>query len=125
MSARSLVRNAADPEQVQFARRKMARVEERRCNLVAQQLSTVYGREFVWAELERHGVHDLVDGPSEKVFLFLGKRAAGIELLQELMRDHPEAYLLMQQEALTRIARQGQELDAAHTPAVTQGEEHA
>jgi hypothetical protein len=116
---RALVKNAADPDQVAFGKRKERSRADHRLALVQTQLETYAGREFVWEELERHGIHDLVHGPRDVMYAFLGKREAGIELLQELLTQHADAFLVMQREALARATRSDREVEAAHTPSVT------
>jgi hypothetical protein len=119
--ARSLVKNAADPKQVEFGGRKEKRRGLERFALVQTQLSTPHGRAFVWAELERHGIDDLVSGPPDLVAMFLGKREAGIQLKAEIMEHHPDAFLVMQAEAMQRAKRDSAEVDAVQmTTATTQ-----
>lgn len=79
------------------------------------QLGTYQGREFVWSVLEKCGVYDLVDGPNEYVHQFLGRRRVGIELFIEVKDQHPEAYLLMQKEAIARAGREDLANAAAQT----------
>jgi hypothetical protein len=112
---RSLVRNTAEPKQVEFGGRKEQRRARERVALVTTQLSTPAGRAFVWAELERHGIDDLVSGPPDLVAMFLGKREAGIQLRAEIMEQHPDAFLLMQAEAMQRAKRDGAEIDAVQS----------
>lgn len=108
----ALQTNAANLRQRNFAHRVEKRRAARRSTLLRAQLATVEGREFVWGELERHGIYDLVTGAADAVYPFLGRRQAGIELLQELMRDHPTFYLQMQAEAVERVAREQREIAA-------------
>lgn len=120
MNERAAVKNAADVEQVRGAARRDKSDAERRRDLVEQQLSTPVGREFVWRELERHGIYDRIQGALEQVYLDLGQRNAGIDLMVEVMREHPEAYLLMHREAVERLTQRQRVLDAAHTTARTE-----
>lgn len=117
MAARaSLVKNSANEKQRDYADRKEQRKTRERFALVASQLSTAAGRAFVWAELERHGIDDLANGGSaEDVYRFLGKRDAGMALKIELMTEHPDAFLLMQAEAMQRIKRDAVELEAVQS----------
>lgn len=112
-NTRALVTDGSNRRQIAGAKRIEKRLRSARLGLLQLQLSTSAGREFVWAELERHGIHDTVSGPSEAVFQFLGKRDAGIVLLRELMDDHPDAFLMMQKEALSRAQQFARELAAA------------
>lgn len=106
--------NAADPDQVAHGARREKDGRRRRNALLKQQLSTPDGREFVWSELERHGIHDDVMGSTEELQRFVGRRSAGLELLREVYR-HPEAFLLMQQEAIARAQREADSNKAART----------
>lgn len=117
MSPKAL--NSETPrEQVRQLGRKDKRDVERRRSLVATQLSTPEGRAFVWAELERHGIYDLLleFSDAHAVGVFLGRRNAGLELLREVMSpDHADAFLLMQGEALQRRKGDAAEIDAILT----------
>lgn len=118
MSGDELQTNAADEQQLQFARRKAKREKARRRGLLKHQLSTAEGREFVWNELERHGIYEEIAGPVDVVYPRLGRRSAGLQLLGAVM-EHPELYLQMQAEAMTRKKRDGDENRASRTPRVT------
>lgn len=106
--------SATDVDQLAHAQRKEKDRARRRFTLLRQQLSTPDGREFVWQELERHGLYQAIYGPVEFVYTQLGRRAAGLELLADLQR-HPQAYLQMQNEAIARDEREARENQAART----------
>lgn len=115
--------NAADPEHVKRAGRRARRVDERRFNLVAQQMATPEGREFVWQELERREIFHSVDAIGSDVMavgMFLGKRETGLKLFVEIKGLHADSYLLMQSEAIARAKR-----DAAEQQAAQQGRKPA
>lgn len=119
MADAALVTNASDREQVKRATRKEKDRATLRKALVASVLESLDGRQFVWEELERHGVFDRLLAPGGElvaVGMFLGTRDAGLSLLQEVMTDHPHAYLLMQQEAVLRRTKAQAENEAAATP---------
>ena len=115
--ARSLVKNAANERQGRFAERRERRREAERAALLAKQLSTVDGRAWVWGELERHGIDDLIDGRPEEIYRALGKREAGIQLRVEIMTLYPQRFLEMQAEAVQRATRQDAEVDAVQADA--------
>lgn len=121
MSDRAVVKNAADREQVKDGRRFEKRAAEHRAQLLAAQLSTYTGREFVWTELERHGLYESITRQSSEIYVLSGRRDAGLELLAEIVRDHGAAYLQMQTEAFHRAQRRDAEIDAAHTPSAQPG----
>jgi hypothetical protein len=112
----ALQTNAADEAQITRARRKVKDRRRREHALMAQQLSTYDGREFVWRELERHGIYREIGGTTDAVFTALGRRSAGLELLADVM-SHPQQYLLMQNEAMVRAERESKDNQAARTAA--------
>lgn len=113
MEPRAEVKNTADPQQVKRAGRRVDRRADHRHTVLATQLNSYIGREFVWQELVRHGIDDLVDGTLETICKFLGKREAGMELKVEVMQQHPVQFLQMQHEAIERMTREAAELDAS------------
>lgn len=108
----ALQTNAADEAQVAHARRKTKERKRRAYRLMRQQLSTPDGREFVWNELQEHGLYADAYGNAEAVFAFLGRRREGLRLLGEVMK-HPRLYLEMQREAFERDARDAAENEAS------------
>lgn len=115
----ALVGNAADPEQVKYAGRKQRRTESRREELVRKMLSTTQGREFLWQELEYHGIYQDITGPVEEVYVAIGRRSQGLRLLSELVR-HDDLYLTMQKEAMQRDEQIARETEAVRTPAASE-----
>ena len=91
--------NAANPAQVEEARKRER--EERRQQLQDVQLllETPVGRRIVWRILSQCGI--FTDGwdPSARIHFNAGKRNVGLWLLDEVMAANDEAYLLMQREA--------------------------
>lgn len=116
MSRRTLNRNAADRVQLDRAEKLLKARARQRFDLLRTQLATYQGREFVWQELERHGIFDLPRGTVEQTFEFLGKREAGIVLYEEISRGHADAFLLMQKEAIARAKREEDEIDGVNAP---------
>jgi hypothetical protein len=121
MSDRAQVRNAADADQVKRAGRRDRHLAEDRTALLATQLSTYAGRQFVWQELERHAIFQSITVQSSLIYAMSGRRDAGLELLAEV-QEHTDLYLQMQAEAIHRAKRSDRETDAAHTPSATAGE---
>lgn len=120
MARPPLQTNASNHEQIKFAGRFLKREAARRFVLVRQMLATYEGREFLWLELERHGIYNLAQGPVEQIYTFLGRRNAGIELFVELKDQHGAGYLQMQQDAIERHARDNREIEATRTPSATE-----
>lgn len=111
MSKRARTGNAADGEQVNRAGQLDASDGRQRFALLAQQLGTAAGRRFVYEEIQRARVFDVMRGTSEQMWLFLGQREVGLRLLNEVIEEHPAAFLLMEHEAITRtqVSDEGQQ----------------
>ncbi len=124
METRALVTNAANRDQVKDAGRREKRRAEQRRGLIAKQLSTYEGRQFVWEELTRHRLFESITVQSSMIYALSGRRDAGLELLAEV-QGSAEHYLLMQNEAIARQAREDRETDAQHTPRAEPGASNA
>jgi len=97
--ALSLVKNAADPEQVERAKQKSESLNDQRINDVREILSTVRGRRFYWRYLEICGIFRTSNSDSSQIFFNEGMRNIGLQLLADLNEAAPDAYLLMLQES--------------------------
>lgn len=124
MSDRELVTNAVDEEQIARARRKVRDRERRTLALWRQQMSTADGRELVWSLLGECQIFEYIGGADvNAVYMQLGLRNFGAQLLARLMANHSREFLLMQNEAMARDQRERQENVAARTaPAAARGE---
>ncbi len=89
--------NAADPEQLAFARQVERDRLTRKLARWRQQLSTQEGREFVWEEL--FFVLFQYIGPGDEQTL--GARNEELRRFQEANK-HPDLYLQMQREGMAR-----------------------
>jgi hypothetical protein len=120
---RELQTNARSPRQVARAVRTTDDRQRHADDLMGEQLSTPAGRELIWGELQRHGLYDdvAVAGEVGLVYAFIGRRRAGLELLERVMR-HPQAYLLMQKEAMARDAQEAAANEAAHAADANEGD---
>ncbi len=117
MDDRAEVRNAADPEQVRRAGRKMQRREDRVRATVRSVLGSDAGRAFCWELLERAGVFRSVFDPEPtRMSHNAGRQDFGHELIALLTSADEAGYLLMEREARERKRRDDRETDAAHTP---------
>ena len=93
--ASSLVKNAADPEQVAAAKDKVESLNDRRLNDIREVLNTRRGRRFYWRYLEICGVFKTSNADASQIFFNEGMRNIGLQLLADVNEAAPEAYLLM------------------------------
>lgn len=115
MSERALVKNGANQEQLAFAKRREKRQADARTSLVAAQLSTVAGREFVWSLFEGLDDYPLGAASAEEANFWMGQRRKLSQLREEIRRYHLDAFLLMQREAYARATRIDVEIEKAQT----------
>jgi hypothetical protein len=95
----SLVKNAADPEQVAAAKEKSESLNDRRLNDIREVLNTRRGRRFFWRYLEICGVYKTSNADQHQIFFNEGMRNIGLQLLADLNEAAPEVYLIMLREA--------------------------
>ena len=76
-----------------------------------EQLGTYAGRKWAFARLERCGVFREIRGPIEDVYVALGRRSEGLELLARC-QAHPNLFMQMWQEALKRRKQRRELVDA-------------
>jgi hypothetical protein len=110
---RAAVGNAADRKQVRGAAKKEREGEAQRISDLGAVMSTPEGRRFIWWLLGRAGIHEstMRGGPAMALY-WAGKQDLSHMLLARLTKEHPDAYLLMQSEAIT-IEKQKQREDQA------------
>lgn len=99
---RAAVGNAADRKQVRGAGKKQRDSEMQRVGDLGAVMATPEGRRFVWWLLDKSGIHEstLRGGPTMALY-FAGKQDLSHMLLARVTKEHPDAYLLMQSEAIT------------------------
>jgi len=114
--ARSLVRNAADPEQVKRAARRERRTEEQVLGALEAVMRTAEGRLVMWDLLSRCGIYGSIWHPSAEIHYRAGKQDMGHEIQALILRSSEDLYELMAREARARGRRENDETDAAHTP---------
>jgi hypothetical protein len=103
---RAAVGNAADRKQVKSAGTKGKLAERQRAADVRAVMATVEGRRENWRMLRDCGVTESVmRGGPEMTSFFAGKQDVGHELLARLLKYAPDAYLLMQREAIDEERR--------------------
>jgi hypothetical protein len=96
---KSLVRNAADPEQVSAAKDKVESLNDQRLNDIREVLNTRRGRRFYWRYLTICGVFKTSNSDEHQIFFNEGMRNVGLQLLADVNEAAPEAYLVMLREA--------------------------
>lgn len=99
---RSLVRNAADEEQVREARKKEKRRSERDEQDILHVIAERPGRRLLWRFISDCGVFQ--SNPVGNLFQE-GRRDVGLKILAELMAAAPETYIQMMKEARDDDAR--------------------
>ena len=95
----SLVRNAADAQQVEDAKQKVESKNDQRLNDIREVLGTRRGRRFFWRYLEICGVYKTSNADQHQIFFNEGMRNIGLQLLADLNEAAPESYLIMLREA--------------------------
>lgn len=110
---RSLVRNAADQKQVEFARRKERAREEQLADAYRDVLRTPAGRRVLWDILERCKLFETITVQSSIIYTLSGRRDVGLELMAQLAQEDEEMLDLMQREARQRAKREVADSDAA------------
>jgi hypothetical protein len=118
---RALVRNAADPRQVQRAG-QLERDREERMNVALREvLASPAGRLVLGELLERAGLFRTSFDPSGSMMYFReGRRNFGLEIQAALDAAAPDLFDLLERERRTRRQLEDRETDAAHTPRAEQ-----
>lgn len=97
------VHNAADESQVTNAKKRELRGEELSLDDLRRILETDYGRRFVWGLLGKCGVFELSFNNSGSITAFNeGQRNVGLKYFSDVMKQFPDLYLRMAQEAKQR-----------------------
>lgn len=108
-----LVTDTASPRQADRAKRKTRDRLKGDAALMKHQLSTYEGRQFVWREINQHGVfEDIVTASDALVRELLGRRREGLRLLIEAGR-WPELCNQMVTEGRARADMERREAMAA------------
>lgn len=104
MTEKVMVRNAADPDQVEKAKEKSESLNDQRLNDVREILNSVRGRRFYWELMVKCGIFDTrFAGESSNTTAFnLGERNIGLQLLAAVNEAAPEAYTIMLRESKER-----------------------
>lgn len=128
---RSVVRNAADPKQVNRGARLERDQAQRRELVLVEVLRTATGREFLVGLLEDLGLHRATFDPHGSISNFnQGRHNTALELFARVQAageaaeqgDGTNLYELMEREARERRRRLDTATDAAHTARATTDE---
>jgi len=111
--ARTLVRNAADPDQVKRAGRKVDDIATQRRNRLRAVMETPEGRAFLWDLLNELKVYESVWHPSALIHYNAGVQDAGHKLMARMVDASEDHYDLMTREARARGRRFDSEVDAS------------
>jgi L-amino acid N-acyltransferase YncA len=114
---RALVKNAADPKQVQYAQRKEKQRGERVNHALRAVMATPAGRVVMWELLTRAGIFRSVWEASAKIHYNAGRQDYGHELLATLIDVDEAAYQLMEREMRAIDRNDSRETAAVQTPA--------
>lgn len=100
---RAVVRNAADPEQVRRAKRKVRAAEREAENDVRVALSTYEARRREWKRIGKWAPYESIWSSDVSRMAFnAGVQNCAHELIAEIVDADPELWLLMQREAMDR-----------------------
>lgn len=114
-----LQRNAADREQVKYARRVERRAQERVTASLQVVMQTAEGRLVLWELLERAGIYRSIWDPSARIHYNAGRQDYGHEILGLMLEADADLYLEAEREARDRKRRQARETEAVQTPTAT------
>ena len=96
----SLVKNAADEQQVAKAAEKEKIGEELAIDDLRRILSTDYGRRFLWRLLIKASVFESIWRPSAEIHHLAGKQDFGHFIMAKIIEANSEAYFTMMRESI-------------------------
>lgn len=124
MSDDAVQTNAADPAQLEHARRTVRQQARRRRELWRWLLSHGEGREWLWEiGLRELGMFHHIGGSLEEVYGQASKHNLACEWMRVDITPHRDLYLQMQHEALKREELQRRGNRASRAPALDDDEE--
>jgi hypothetical protein len=118
--ARAFQRNAADPEQIRYAERKVKQAEDRFLDALRSVLATSAGRIVAWELLTRAGIYASIWDPSARIHYNAGRQDFGHELLAAFVRADENLYQLMEREQRAYQRGQDREVAAVQTRAASE-----
>lgn len=117
----ALTRNAADPRQVKFARRKEEDAAKLFDDALREAMLLPVVRVVMWELLSRSGIYQTLEETNALIYYKTGRRNFGLELLADIVRVDERLYLAMETEARARDRSLDRETEAVHTPSATEG----
>lgn len=102
----SLVKNAADGEQVRRAGQKERYARKERLDDMRLILATEQGRRFIWDILTQCNMFRSCFTGSSETYYLEGQRDIGLMLMADVMAAEADKYVLMAREAQTREEKQ-------------------
>lgn len=116
---RAEVKNAADPEQVRGAGRRVNKRDARWKNALRVVMSTPEGR-LVFGErslgfLAQAGIYEAIWRGNSEMGRLAARHDFGVEILAQLLQVGEDFYELMERECRAIARRDAGETDAAHT----------
>lgn len=117
----ALVRNAADPQQVQRGARLSSRRRERDMADLRAVLATLEGRRVFWRLLEHCKVFQSIWDPSSRLHYQAGVQDVGHYVMAEIGEADEEALFRMMREARGRANAEATENVAGRTPSADRG----
>ena len=92
--------NAADRKSIREAEKRSARLERDRAEYLANAMSTIPGRAYIWTQLESAHVFASSYSPNPLQMAFTeGERNQGLLLLNDLMHYCPDQFIQAMREA--------------------------
>jgi len=94
--------DAGSEKHVAKKKTKASLLKQQRDEDMTKLLSETYGRRIMWRMLERCGIYKTSFTGNSTTFFNEGRRAVGLETLEEIIASSPTSYTLMQSENLTK-----------------------
>lgn len=94
--------DAGSEKHVAKKKTKASLLKQQRDEDMTKLLSEAYGRRIMWRMLERCGIYKTSFTGNSTTFFNEGRRAVGLETLEEIIASSPTSYTLMQSENLTK-----------------------
>lgn len=98
----ALVKNAADPEQIEEAGLKIKYNRKTELDDIRRVLESDYGRRFIWRYLGVCRVFESSWSPSAAIHFYEGQRDIGLKLMADITEANDEALILMMRESKKR-----------------------
>tara|TARA_R110000803_G_scaffold121808_1_gene189897 strand:+ start:606 stop:941 length:336 start_codon:yes stop_codon:yes gene_type:complete len=94
--------DAGSESHVAKKKTKVSLIKQQAEEDMKQMLSEAYGRRLLWRMLEKCGIYKTSFTGNSTTFFNEGRRAVGLDLLEDIIKVSPSSYTLMQSENLTK-----------------------